>query len=80
MIVLALPGHLTDRVASGLVLQLSQSMAFLAGNSPSWTEMVPSTGSKKGDAFAVLKEPLKVKKKMPRIAYWRDMLGGEGDR
>lgn len=60
MVALALPGQLTDRIASGIVLQLCQSMTFLAGPSPSWTEMVPCTGDKKGNMYAVMKESLKV--------------------
>ncbi len=44
MVVLALPGHITDSAAAGLALHLAQSMVLLAGPSVEWMTTDPHEG------------------------------------
>ena len=58
MVVLALPGWMPDAVACGMVLQLAQTMVYLAGPSTEWTVQQQDPGG--GTAYAMIKRPLQV--------------------
>ena len=58
MVVLALPGWMPDAVACGMVLQLAQTMVYLAGPSTEWMVQQQDPGG--GTAYAMIKRPLQV--------------------
>jgi hypothetical protein len=63
MVVVVLPGSMTDTLASATSLQLAQSMVLLAGSSTSWTEHVQEiSGGAHGKltSFSKIKPALKV--------------------